>query len=113
MDKPTPDSRSLASRRHFLKGGATVSALALARPVSAIPGGLPGAIPEDGSSALPPAFAALKPLGARIHPIAADEFYGRLQRAQKPLAEPAPKFDALFFAPRSEERRVGKECRYR
>jgi len=99
MDKPTPDSRSLASRRHFLKGGATVSALALARPVSAIPGGLPGAIPEDGSSALPPAFSALKPLGARIHPIAADEFYGRLQRAQKLMAELAPKFDALFFAP--------------
>src|SRR6266705_1760952 len=99
MDKPTPDSRSLASRRHFLKGSAMVSALALARPVSAIPGGLPGAIPEDGSSALPPAFSALKPLGARIHPIAADEFYGRLQRAQKLMAELAPKFDALFFAP--------------
>src|SRR5436853_946701 len=99
MDKPTPDSRSLASRRHFLKGSATVSALALARPVSAIPGGISGAIPEDGSSALPPAFSALKPLGARIHPIAADEFYGRLQRAQKLMAELAPKFDALFIAP--------------
>ncbi len=99
MDKPTPDSRSLASRRNFMKGSATVSALALARPVSALPGGLAGAIPEDGSSALPPAFSALKPLGARIHPIAADEFYGRLQRAQKLMAELAPKFDALFFAP--------------
>src|SRR2546427_3769018 len=99
MDKPTPDSRSLASRRHFLKGGATVSALALARPVSAIPGGLPGAIPEDGSSALPPAFSALKPLGARVRPIAADEFYGRLQHAQKLMSELTPKYDALFFAP--------------
>src|SRR5216110_234510 len=99
MNNPTPDSRSLASRRHFLKGSATVSALALARPVSALPGGISGAIPEDGSSALPPAFSALKPLGARIHPIAADEFYGRLQRAQKLMAELAPKFDALFFAP--------------
>src|SRR6266513_2872246 len=99
MDKPTPDSRSLASRRNFMKGSATVSALALARPVSALPGGLAGAIPEDGSSALPPAFSALKPLGARIHPIAADEFYGRLQRAQKLMAELAPRFDALFFAP--------------
>jgi len=72
-----------------------VSALALARPVSV----LATAIPEDASSALPPAFSALKPLGARIHPIAADEFYGRLQRAQKLMAELVPKFDALFFAP--------------
>src|SRR6266699_1100249 len=99
MAKPTLDSRSNATRRQFLRGTAMASALALARPVNAIPGGLTGAIPEDGSSALPPAFSALKPLGARIHPIAADEFYGRLQRAQKLMAELAPKFDALFFAP--------------
>jgi len=75
------------------------SALALVRPVSAIPGAIPGAMPEDGSGVLPPAFSALKPLGSRAHPIAADEFYGRLQHAQKLMSELAPKYDALFFAP--------------
>ena len=75
------------------------SALALVRPVSAIRGAIPGAKPEDGSGVLPPAFSALKPLGSRVHPIAADEFYGRLQHAQKLMSELAPKYDALFFAP--------------
>src|SRR5437879_13065626 len=100
MDKPTPDSRSLASRRHFLKGSATVSAVALARPVSAIPGGLLGAIPEDGSSTLPPAFSALQQRGARLDASAADEVYGRLQPAQKLMTELAPRVHAPFLAPR-------------
>jgi Xaa-Pro dipeptidase len=107
MHKPTWDSRSKASRRHFLKGSAMASALALVRPVNAtagavtgaVPLAVPGAMPEDGSGTLPAAFSALKPLGARVHPITADEFHGRLLRAQKMMAELAPKYDALFVAP--------------
>ena len=55
-------------------------------------------MPEEGG-ALPAAFSALKPLGSRVHPIAAAEFHERLVRAQKLMSEVAPKYDALFFAP--------------
>jgi len=101
MHKPTLDFRSNESRRDFLKGTAIVSALALAlaRPVDALAGAIPSTMAEDDSSALPTAFAALKPLGARVHPITADEFRERLLRAQKLMAELAPKYDALFVAP--------------
>jgi len=71
------------------------SALALARPVNAQSGRMAG---NDGS-ALPAAFSGLKPLGARVLPITADEFKGRLQNAQKLMAEQTPKYDALFVAP--------------
>ena len=54
---------------------------------------------DDAGGTLPPAFSALRPLGSRVHPITADEFYGRLQRAQRLMFELAPKYDALFFAP--------------
>jgi Xaa-Pro dipeptidase len=103
MKKTTLDPRSNASRRHFLKGTAMASALALARPVDtlaeATPRAVPGAMAEEGSSALPPSFSGLEPLGSRVHPITADEFHGRLLRAQKLMAELTPKYDAVFFAP--------------
>src|SRR3989475_3437997 len=101
MHKPTLDFRSNESRRDFLKGTAIVSALALARarPVDALAGAIPSTMAEDDSSALPTAFAALNPLGAGVHPITADEFRERLLRAQKLMAELAPKYDALFVAP--------------
>src|SRR5882757_9561832 len=95
MDKPRLHSRSNESRRLFLKSTAIFSALALARPAEA----MPKAMNEDDSSALPPAFSALKPLGARVHPITADEFRERLVRAQKLMTELTPKYDALFVAP--------------
>jgi len=95
MHRPTLYSHSNASRRDFLKGTALTSALALARP----DGALAGAIREDDSSALPATFAALKPLGARVHPITADEFRERLLHAQKVMTELTPKYDALFVAP--------------
>ena len=75
------------------------SALALARPVNAVHGPMPGTMLEDAGSTLPPAFSGLKPLGARVHPIAAVEFYGRLQHAQKLMSEVTPKYDVLFLAP--------------
>jgi Xaa-Pro dipeptidase len=91
MDKPTPEFTVHPSRRNFLKSTAAASALALT----------PRANPamEDSGSGLPPSFSALKPLGARVHPITPEEFHERLLHAQKLMAEPAPKYDALFFAP--------------
>jgi len=49
--------------------------------------------------ALPEAFANLKPLGARVHPITAEEYHERLLHAQKLMADLTPKYDALFVAP--------------
>src|SRR6266404_5534016 len=95
MDKPRLHSRSNKSRRHFLKGTAIFSALALARPMEATS----TAMHEDGSSALQPAFSELKPLGERVHPITTDEFSERLVHAQKLMTELTPKYDALFIAP--------------
>jgi Xaa-Pro dipeptidase len=95
MHKPTWRSPSNQSRRHFLKGTALASAVALTRPGDVFA----GAMPEDGPGALPGAFSGLKPLGSRVHPITAEEFRGRLQHAQKLMAELAPKYDALFVAP--------------
>jgi len=91
MDKPTPEFTVRASRRNFLRSTAAASALALT----------PQANPslEDSGSALPRAFSALKPLGARVHPITPEEFHERLLHAQKLMSELAPKYDALFFAP--------------
>src|SRR5712692_4062733 len=79
------------SRREFLKSTATASALAMT-PLSR-------AMAEGSSGALPEAFSNLKPLGARIRPIATEEYHERLLRAQKMMAELAPKYDALFVAP--------------
>jgi Xaa-Pro dipeptidase len=98
MHKPTLDSRSNASRRNFLKGTAAASALALARPGNAAARAIPEWMAEDGSGELPAAFSTLKPLGS-VHPITADEFRGRLENAQKLMAELTPKYDALFVAP--------------
>src|SRR5260370_19006748 len=93
MHKPTQDSfiQPDASRRNFLRDTALASALVMTRPVDAIPGAVPKAMPEDGSSALPPAFSALQPLAARIPPIATSEDHERLLHAQKMMAELAPK----------------------
>src|SRR5260370_36218514 len=79
------------SRREFLKSTATASALVMT-PLSK-------AMAEGSSRALPEAFSNLKPLGARIHPIAAEEYHERLLHAQKMMSELEPKYDALFFAP--------------
>ena len=85
------NSSFLRSRRDFLQGSAAASALLIA-PNSANAS-------QSESSALPPAFASLKPLGSRVRPIAAEEFHGRIEKAQKFMNEAQPKFDALFLAP--------------
>jgi len=91
MHKPTEGSVVHPSRREFLSGTAALSALAVAPRANATF--------DDAGGTLPPAFLALKPLGSRIHPITADEFQGRIQHAQKLMAELVPKYDALFVAP--------------
>ena len=83
------------SRRRFLQGSAVTSALALTPPARLQTGSL--------TEPLPAAFAALKPLGSRVHPMLADDFRDRLFHAQQLMSAPAPsapvgrKYDALFF----------------
>src|SRR5260370_39081468 len=91
MHKLTQDHRYKSSRRQLLSGATAVSALALT----------PSAVAADagGCRELPQSFAGLKLLGGRVRPITAEEFHGRLQRAQKLMSELAPKYDALFVAP--------------
>lgn len=101
-----------SSRRHFLQGTAAASALALtphaAFATGQAPEQAPGQIPEQINVPLPPAFASLKPLGALVHLITADEFSARLVHAQEMLAAPRPpeamstpqpNLDALFLGP--------------
>jgi len=54
---------------------------------------------QSTNESLPPAFANLKPLGDRVHPIQPDEFQNRMSQAQKKMAEAQPPFNALFLAP--------------
>jgi Xaa-Pro dipeptidase len=94
MHKANVGFDSNPSRRQFLKSTTAASAALLA----------PGAPlvqrePADGAQALPTAFSGLKPLGLRVHPITTEEFQERTVRAQRVMAELAPKYDALFFAP--------------
>src|SRR5258708_15865664 len=79
------------SRRQLFMGAAAASALALTPAARVADASEPGGVP--------PAFARLKPLEERVHPITADEFHERMLRAQKLLAESSPKYDALFVAP--------------
>jgi Xaa-Pro dipeptidase len=78
-------------RRAFLKSSAATSAAVF----------LPQQAPQQPAPQPPAAFSALKPLGERVHPITADEFHGRLLRAQELMSQSSPKFDALFFGPGS------------
>jgi Xaa-Pro dipeptidase len=91
MNKLITNAVHHLSRRDFLKSTATASALAMTPLAKTLPG--------DGSGPLPEAFASLKPLGARIHPITAEEYHERLLHAQKLMSEMTPKYDALFVAP--------------
>jgi Xaa-Pro dipeptidase len=98
MQNPSRFPGPHPSRRRFLQGTAAASALALTRPTKAAA--------ESPADALPPAFAALKPLGSRIHPILGDEFHDRLLQAQRLMSEGRPattsgsrtKYDAIFLS---------------
>src|SRR5260370_554183 len=91
MHKQNQEQSYHTSRRQLLMGAAAAFALALTPAARATD--------SDGSGGLPPAFAGLKPLGGRVHPITTDEFHGRLLRAQKLMTELEPKYDALFVTP--------------
>jgi len=91
MHKRNQEQSYHTSRRQLLMGATAASALALTPAARATD--------SDGSGGLPPAFAGLKPLGRRVHPITTDEFHGRLLHAQKLMTELEPKYDALFVAP--------------
>ena len=97
MQKQTSNVSTQPSRREFLKGGAVASIAGLATATAA--GLHKNAAAKTVADGLPEAFSALKPLGARVHPIAADEYRGRLQHAQKLIAELEPKYNTLFVAP--------------
>src|SRR5215475_9160997 len=84
MDKQRPQR---FTRRTFVQSAMAASALAGARPAQ-----------EKPEARLPAAFSSLKPLGARVKAISADEYRGRMARAQGLLAEQDPPLDALFLA---------------
>jgi Xaa-Pro dipeptidase len=95
MKRTFTKSESNPTRRQFLKATTAASALALA----------PGRATAlaDAAGDLPAAFAGLKPLGSRVQPISTDEFRGRIEHAQKLMAESTPKFDAFFCTPGSSQ----------
>ena len=79
------------TRRRFLQNAAAASSLALVPCSKAA-----AAISQEAPAA---DFSGLKPFGARLKPITAEEFRSRLARAQQLMSELKPNFDALFFAP--------------
>ena len=80
-----------ATRRNFLQlSAAAAPALLLQMPQTESAGK---------QSELPPAFANLKPLGDRVHPIQPSEFLARLAHAQDRMASAKPAYSALFLAP--------------
>jgi Xaa-Pro dipeptidase len=83
---------SRVSRRQFLHTSAAVSVLPLT-PLSR-QGGPP-------HPSLPPAFAALKPLGDRVQPISPEEYQARALHAQEIMSLADPKFEALVIGPGS------------
>ncbi len=85
------------SRRNLLKTGVTTGALTCAAT----------ALPSLGASGprefpqLPPALDQLKPIRDRIRPVTAEEFQGRIQHAQRLMAEAKPALAALYITPGS------------
>jgi len=79
------------ARRAFLRSTAAASALALT----------PQTQEQQAPSVEVPAnfFSALKPLGDRVKPIASDEFYARLLKAQSLMGQLNPSFDAILIGP--------------
>jgi Xaa-Pro dipeptidase len=85
---------SRVSRRQFLHTSAAVSAVPLT-PILLSPQSAP---PQP---SLPPAFASLKPLGERVHPISPEEYQARVLHAQELMSQADPKYEALLVGPGS------------
>ncbi|HEY2119450.1 MAG TPA: Xaa-Pro peptidase family protein [Candidatus Acidoferrum sp.] len=77
---------SALTRRKFLN---STSALALTASVT----------PFSSISPDTPAFASLKPLGDRVHPITAEEFQARARHAQELMGQLDPQFGAIVLGP--------------
>ena len=92
-----PTARAALSRRALLKTLAGAGAVLAARPAFATGAAAAG-------EALPPAFAALTPLGARVRPIGAEEYRQRLATAQRLLGQATIGQQALVVAPGSSLR---------
>ena len=83
------------SRRALLKTGLQTGALASS--VSVLP--KLAAQESHEQPKLPAAFDKLKPVHDRVRPITAEEFQGRIQHAQRLMAEAKPEFAALYLTP--------------
>jgi Xaa-Pro dipeptidase len=83
------------SRRTLLTTGLKTGALASSASL------LPGLAAQEPRElpAVPPAFDALKPIREPIRPIAPEEFRGRIETAQRLMAEAKPAFTALYLTP--------------
>jgi Xaa-Pro dipeptidase len=84
------------SRREMLKTASLATAGATANAITASSA---AAQQTSATTALPPAFDSLKPLGARVKPITAEEYQQRIARAQQLMTDSKPQFQALFIAP--------------
>ena len=83
------------SRRALLRTGLQTGALASS--VSVLP--KLAAQESHEQPKLPAAFDKLKPVHDRVRPITAEEFQGRIQHAQRLMAEAKPEFAALYLTP--------------
>ncbi len=87
------------SRRKFLRTG--LQAVALGTLTAGVERDLAAQRGPQPPGPLPPAFDKLQPLGDRVHPIATEEFQGRLAHAQRLMSEREadPAMVALFVTP--------------
>src|SRR5271169_3747510 len=87
------------SRRELFQTASVVSGGAAAEALLGPTGGARLAAAQDSQAPLPAAFSKLQPLGERVKPIGAEEFQGRIARAQQLMSEASPRFDALYVTP--------------
>jgi Xaa-Pro dipeptidase len=84
------------SRRDILKTASLATAGATAKAINS---SAVAAQQTSAAAALPPSFDSLKPLGARVKPISAEEYQQRIARAQQLMTDSKPQIQALFVAP--------------
>jgi Xaa-Pro dipeptidase len=77
---------SALSRRKFLNSTSALALTAAANPLSSL-------------NTDTPAFASLKPLGDRVHPITPEEFQARARHALELMGQLDPQFDGIILGP--------------
>jgi Xaa-Pro dipeptidase len=82
------------SRRELLRAGVGATAASAALPAQEF-------VRDEGQSGskLPPAFDGIRPLGDRVRPVTAQEFQGRIEKAQRLMTQTKPDFAALYLTP--------------